>query len=173
MWDTMSSCCLTFPTCPVSWSLFIYGSLVGSSSCAADQFIFISSPRVTITEHRRAELCHTLACVDPQSISTGVRVHRVLYVRKSDPADVTGQGPDSVLMGSSTSSLCSQWEPSSLESAWSKALLGSERPSSFVIAKSRRFLLHTGGQQGRLWNSRSNSVILNFAVGHVTNLVLF
>lgn len=107
MWDTMSSCCLTCPTYPVSCCLFIYNSPVGSSCCTADQFISISSPPL-ITDRRKDELCHTLARVDPQSISTGLPVLRAVYVRKSGPADVTGQGPDSMLMGSSTSFSYSQ-----------------------------------------------------------------
>lgn len=172
MWDTMSSCCLTCPTYPVSCCLFIYNSPVGSSCCTAEQFISISSPPL-ITDRRKDELCHTLARVDPQSISTGERVLRAVYVRKSGPADVTGQGPDSMLMGSSTSFSYSQWEPSSLESAWSKGLLGSKRTFSYVVTKPSNFLLHMGGQERRLLNSTSNTVILNLAVRHVTNSVLF
>lgn len=139
MWDTMSSCCLTFPTCPVSCCLLTHNSPVGSSSCTAEQFICTSSPRGTIAERRKAELCHTLAvihspwaqaCLRSQLLTSGI-------------ADVTGQGPHSVLMGSTASSSRSQRHTVSLQSA--RSLLGSKRALSCVVTKPDSFLLHTGG----------------------------
>lgn len=87
------------------------------------------------TDQRKAELYHMLRWVDPQFSSTGVRVLKGFYIRELDFADVTGQGPDSVLMGSGISFLGSQWEPSSLDSGGSKGFLGGKRAFRCVITE--------------------------------------
>lgn len=60
-------------------------------------------------------------------------MHEGLYVRQLDLADVTGPGPDSMVMSSSISSLCSWQEPCSLDSGWSKGLLGNKMPFSYAF----------------------------------------
>ena len=135
---------------------------VSNSYLTASHFTFISSPTPTTTEHRKADLYHTLRWDDLQFTSTGVCVLRGLYVRALDLADVAGQGPDSMLMVSSTSFLCSQWEPPSLDSGWSKGFLGSERAFSYVITEPYSFC------HGTLVGSRRDYWIAGLTVETLT-----
>lgn len=89
--------------------LLFYTQLTVSNIClTAAEFIFISSPAPMTTDHRKAELYHMLERVDLYFTRTGVHVLKGLYVRELDLADVTGQGPESMMMSTSTSFLHSQ-----------------------------------------------------------------